>query len=86
MLEFLFDKIEDLKVRKETPTQVFSCEYCKTFKNTFYSEHLQWLLLYNEILQKYLFNFFSHRLTSYESEKNNRDIFDLLKCTSLDIF
>ena len=32
---------------KETPTQVFSCEYCKTFTNTnrFFTEHLRWLLL-----------------------------------------
>ena len=44
-LEFLFDKIADLKVRKETPTQVFSCEYCKIFKNTFFAEHFRWLLL-----------------------------------------
>ena len=25
---------------KETPTQVFSCEFCKFFKNTFLTEHL----------------------------------------------
>ena len=30
---------------KETPTQVFSCEYCKIFKNSFFIEHLWWLLL-----------------------------------------
>ena len=32
-------------IRKETPTQVFSCEYCKISKNSFFIEHLQWLLL-----------------------------------------
>ena len=41
--------------KKETLAQVFSyvdiakivflCEYCETFKNTFFIEHLRWLLL-----------------------------------------
>ena len=30
---------------KETPTQVFSCEYCDIFKNSSFIEHLWWLLL-----------------------------------------
>ena len=29
----------------ETPTQVVSCEYCEMFKNSFFIEHLRWLLL-----------------------------------------
>ena len=29
---------------KETPKQVFSCEIYKSFKNIFFTEHLQWLL------------------------------------------
>ena len=33
---------------KDTPTQVFSCEIWKNFKNTFSTEHLQWLLLSKE--------------------------------------
>ena len=45
VLKSLFDKIADLKARKETPAQVFSCEYCKIFKNTFFAEHPRWLLL-----------------------------------------
>ena len=28
-------------IKKETLTQVFSCEFCKIFKNTFFTEHLQ---------------------------------------------
>ena len=32
-------------MKKETPTQVFSCEYCASFKNSFFTEHLRWLLL-----------------------------------------
>ena len=27
--------------KKETLAQVFSCEYCEIFKNTFYAEHLR---------------------------------------------
>ena len=30
--------------KKETPTKVFSCEICEIFKNTFFIEHLRWLL------------------------------------------
>ena len=30
---------------KETPTQVCSCEYWKIFKNSFFVEHIRWLLL-----------------------------------------
>ena len=26
---------------KETPTQVFFCEICENFKNTYFEEHLQ---------------------------------------------
>ena len=44
-LESLFNKIADLKAGKETPTQVLSCKYCKIFKNIFFAEHFQWLLL-----------------------------------------
>ena len=33
---------------KDTPTQEFSCEIWKNFKNTFSTEHLQWLLLSKE--------------------------------------
>ena len=27
-------------IKKETPTSVFSCEFCEIFKNTFFIEHL----------------------------------------------
>ena len=37
MLESLFKKVECLEsLLKETRTQVFSCEYCETFKNSFF--------------------------------------------------
>ena len=30
---------------KWVPTHVFSCEYCRIFKNSFFIEYLRWLLL-----------------------------------------
>ena len=33
-------------IKKGTVAQVFSYEFCETFKNTFFIEHLWWLLLY----------------------------------------
>ena len=33
---------------KDTPTQVFSCEIYKNFKNTFSTEYFQWMLLSKE--------------------------------------
>ena len=44
MLESLFDKVASLGLQlyqKETPTQVFSCEYCELFKNNYFEKHLQ---------------------------------------------
>ena len=32
-------------IEKETLTQVFSCKFCKISRNTFFIEHLWWLLL-----------------------------------------
>ena len=43
--------------RKETPTQVFSCEFCEIFRNIFFLEHLRWLLLNLRILNFRLFIF-----------------------------
>ena len=45
MLQCLFNKVKGLQARnfikKETPAQVISCEYCEVFKNTYFEEHLQ---------------------------------------------
>ena len=30
-------------IKKETVAQVFSCEFCEIFQNTFFIEHLRWL-------------------------------------------
>ena len=32
-------------IKKETLTQVFSCEICESFKNAFFIKHLKWMLL-----------------------------------------
>ena len=42
MLDSLFNKV------KETPTQVFSSEYCKISKNTYFEKHCELLLVYIE--------------------------------------
>ena len=42
---FLIKAYGPATLLKETSTQVFSCESCKIFKNTFFTEQLQWLLL-----------------------------------------
>ena len=43
--ESLFNKVTGLKTcnctKKQTPTQVISCEYCEIFKDTYLEEHLQ---------------------------------------------
>ena len=36
-----FNKIADLTYLKETPTEVFSCEYCEILKSTYFEEHLR---------------------------------------------
>ena len=45
MLESLFNKVIGLQAwnffKKETPTQVFSCEICEIYKNTYFEEHLR---------------------------------------------
>ena len=49
VLEFLFNKVTGLMaykfIRKETPTQVLSCESHKMFENSFFMKCLWWLLL-----------------------------------------
>ena len=49
VLKSLFNTVRDLKAcnfdKKQTPTQVFSCEYHKIFKNSCFIEHPRWLLL-----------------------------------------
>ena len=47
-----FNKVAGLRpeacyfIKKETLTQVFSNEFCEISMNTFFTEHLRWLLLF----------------------------------------
>ena len=49
VFESLFNKAGALKacifIKKEIPTQVFSCEYCEIFKNSFLVEHFLFIIL-----------------------------------------
>ena len=65
------NKIANLKARKETPTQVFSCEYCKIFKNTFFAEHLRWLCNSTKTFAN-----FAHR-RCHMRRKNSTEIFSI---------
>ena len=50
-------------ILKESPTQVFSCEFCKIFKYTFFNEHIRWLLLSCTFLFKELPHTFYYKKT-----------------------
>ena len=41
MLESPFNKVAGLQALKRDPIQLFSCEYCKHFKNTYFEEFLR---------------------------------------------
>ena len=38
------------RIKKETPTEVFSCEFSEIFKSTFFVENLRWLLLSKQLI------------------------------------
>ena len=42
-------------INQETLTQVFPCEFCKIFKNTFFTEHL-WMVASGLLLLFFLFD------------------------------
>ena len=48
-MESLSDKVVDLEACKETPTQVFFCEYCKIFKSIYFQIICKRLLLPLEV-------------------------------------
>ena len=54
VLESLFYKAAGLKVcifiKKEIPTQVFSCEYCEIFKSSFLMEHFLFIILFRNFM------------------------------------
>ena len=39
-------------IKKETPTQVFSCEFYQNFKNTYFEEHLPTAAFYSQVVNK----------------------------------
>ena len=45
ILKSPFDKVVGRQAFKRTSTQVFSCEYCEISKNSYFEDHLWWLLL-----------------------------------------
>ena len=59
MSEYLFDKVAKLANQKETPTQVFFCEFFATFKNTYFEEHLQ-INICKNFFGKFLNFYFRH--------------------------
>ena len=52
-------------IKKEALTRVFFCEFCEISKNTFFIEHLWWLLLYigNRSMYIYCFTSLLSRMT-----------------------
>ena len=71
-LESLFNKVSR---NKKTPAQVFSCEFCEAFKNTFFTEHLRWSwslsfkMFYNVGVHKKVFE----RLAANEFLSNSKN-------------
>ena len=67
MPESRFKQSSDLRLStllKKTLAQVFSCEFCDISKNTFFTEHLWWLLM-NSIFETFL-KFSPHIGISYK--------------------
>ena len=56
MLESLFKKVSR---NKETPAQVFSCEFCEAFKSTIFTEHLRYEV------GVFLLKYFTFRSSTY---------------------
>ena len=55
MSEPVFNKVADLE--KETPTQVFSSQYCKILKNAYFEEHLRTAASVDSFTMFYLYCF-----------------------------
>ena len=45
-------------IKKETLAQVFSCEFCETSKNTFFTEHLWTIASFLNEIACFYFHFF----------------------------
>ena len=66
VLESLFKKVSR---NKETPAQVFSCEFCEAFKNTFFAEHLRWS--WSLSFKKFYVQEFTKRFLSEQQQTNS---------------
>ena len=54
--------LEAATLLKETPAELFSCEFCDILKNVFFTEHLR---ATDSILSKYLISFVSQASFSF---------------------
>ena len=61
-------------IKKETLVQVFSCEVCEIFKNTFLIEYLRWLLLIlqHSLHKKWRFQFLADLVIFTEEILNEK--------------
>ena len=78
----LFFNKADSKRNKEVPTQVFSCEYCEFFKNTFLTEHLRWLLLLFKKIGTFTLELQWQRLNTFVFLINTTEYNKMLMCYS----
>ena len=61
-------------LKRNDPTQMFSCEICENFKNTFFTEHLQWLLLKNGSQRKCeIFPVYMAKVTGLQRKKSEKE-------------
>ena len=65
--------------KKRPPTQVFSCEYCEIFKNTYFEKHLRTTA---SICRRYVNTCFCRNTPVLESLFNNVTTASLLKSDS----
>ena len=81
--EYLFKWQLSNFIKKETLAQVLSCEFCEFFKNTFFIEHLRWLLLnlnpfIQGLLERPFGEFFSSNVSLWNKYKYNA--FNIFSC------
>ena len=59
-------------IKKQTPAQAFSCEFCEIFKDTIFIVHQRWLLLIEEQhFSTIAWKQFSWKLNSFSFNFNN---------------
>ena len=58
----------DSFIKKESLARELSCEFCEISKNTFFTEHLWWLLLFREVLSFFIENHLKKRVLKTNSK------------------